>query len=100
MLLHILCALFLLPAVGFGLYYGFLCLAGLLARRPFYRAVGEPCHTFAIVIPAHNEETTLPDVLSSCAALDYPADKIKVYVIADNCTDETARIARSLGAEC
>jgi cellulose synthase/poly-beta-1,6-N-acetylglucosamine synthase-like glycosyltransferase len=100
MILQILCAIFLIPALLFGLYYGFLCLFGMRRRPPLPRALGEPCHSFAIVIPAHNEETILPDVLCSCADLDYPADKVKVYVIADNCTDQTARIARHYGTVC
>jgi cellulose synthase/poly-beta-1,6-N-acetylglucosamine synthase-like glycosyltransferase len=59
-----------------------------------------PSHSFAIVIPAHNEETTLPRALESCAALDYPKEKIAVYVIADNCTDRTAEVAWQHGAAC
>jgi cellulose synthase/poly-beta-1,6-N-acetylglucosamine synthase-like glycosyltransferase len=100
MLLQLLCGAFLAPALLFGLYYAFLCVAGLMMRPREYRTSADPCHTFAIVIPAHNEETTLPDVLHSCAALDYPRSKIKIYVIADNCSDQTARIARQHGAMC
>jgi glycosyltransferase involved in cell wall biosynthesis len=100
MILQLLSAAFLAPALGFALYYAFLCFVGLWSRPSPYRGVGDPCHSFAIVIPAHNEETTLPDVLCSCAALDYPADKVKVYVIADNCSDQTAHIARHYGANC
>ncbi|HET7639397.1 MAG TPA: glycosyltransferase family 2 protein, partial [Ktedonobacteraceae bacterium] len=52
---------------------------------------------FAILIPAHNEEVLLPGLIDSLAALVYPKDKYTVYVVADNCTDETARLARETG---
>jgi cellulose synthase/poly-beta-1,6-N-acetylglucosamine synthase-like glycosyltransferase len=53
---------------------------------------------FTILIPAHNEAGTLPRLLSSIAALDYPRDRIRVLVIADNCSDTTAAVARAAGA--
>jgi cellulose synthase/poly-beta-1,6-N-acetylglucosamine synthase-like glycosyltransferase len=52
---------------------------------------------FAIVIPAHNEEIMLDTLLDSLAALAYPKDRYTVYVVADNCTDRTAELARARG---
>ncbi len=53
-------------------------------------------HTnFAILIPAHNEIAVLEKLLTSLAALDYPEDHFAVYVVADNCTDTTAKLARA-----
>ncbi|MDB5308072.1 MAG: icaA [Gemmataceae bacterium] len=92
------CLIFLLPATAVCLGYLVLTLAGRSAVRP--QPPTEHIHTFAILIPAHNEETTLPATLRSLAGLDYPADKMRVYVVADNCTDRTAEVARSGGAEC
>lgn len=54
-------------------------------------------HTFAILVPAHNEEVLLPGLLESLAALEYPKDNYAVYVVADNCTDTTAQVARETG---
>ncbi len=52
----------------------------------------------AVVIPAHNEatsiEATLHSVLGQLRSID------RVIVIADNCTDETAEIAETAGAQC
>jgi GT2 family glycosyltransferase len=73
-------------------------LAGLLPRRR--PPCSAPRHTFAILIPAHNEETTLPAALRSVAALDYPPDRVRVCVVADNCTDGTAAVARAAGVTC
>jgi cellulose synthase/poly-beta-1,6-N-acetylglucosamine synthase-like glycosyltransferase len=52
---------------------------------------------FAILIPAHNEISILDKLLESLAALDYPKDKFTVFVVADNCTDATADLARATG---
>ncbi len=49
---------------------------------------------FAILIPAHNEETILGTLLESLSRLEYCRDLYTVYVIADNCTDTTAELAR------
>lgn len=61
---------------------------------------GVPKHTFAILIPAHNEENSISATLQSCGELNYPKEKYKVFVIADNCTDRTADIVRQNGATC
>ena len=53
---------------------------------------------FALVLPAHNEEGQIGDLLTDLAALDYPPGKFTVFVIADNCTDATADRARRGGA--
>ena len=52
---------------------------------------------FAILVPAHNEIDVLGTLLRSLAVLDYPQDHYAVYVVADNCTDTTAELARATG---
>ena len=52
---------------------------------------------FAILIPAHNEIAVLGKLLESLAALKYPKNHFDVYVVADNCTDTTAELARTTG---
>ena len=83
-----------------GLMVGYLLLltaAALLARRKT-DLPAEPGHHFAILVPAHNEEQLLPDTLASLAAQDYPSHLYAVHVVADNCTDRTADLARQAGA--
>lgn len=53
---------------------------------------------FLILIPAHNEERLLPDLLTSLQNLDYPKDLFQVHVVADNCTDQTAKVVEQTGA--
>ena len=54
---------------------------------------------FAVIVPAHDEELLIGATLASLAQLDYPADRFTVHVVADNCTDNTAAIARAAGAQ-
>lgn len=48
----------------------------------------------AVLVPAHNEELLIGRLLDSLAQVDYPRDRLRVFVIADNCADATAAIAR------
>src|SRR6266700_612479 len=58
-------------------------------------ATETPQYNFAILVPAHNEEVLLGNLLESLAALAYPKERYTVYVVADNCTDTTATLARA-----
>ncbi|MFA5562331.1 MAG: glycosyltransferase family 2 protein [Eubacteriales bacterium] len=53
---------------------------------------------YAVLIAARNEERVLPFLLDSLHKQSYPADRLTVYVVADNCTDGTARMAAAGGA--
>ncbi len=77
-----------------------LTLGGLLPSRrlPKTNATLAPRH-IAVVIPAHNEETDIARCVTSLLACDQPTGQFSVYVVADNCTDDTAACARAAGAE-
>jgi cellulose synthase/poly-beta-1,6-N-acetylglucosamine synthase-like glycosyltransferase len=53
--------------------------------------------TLTVLIPAHNEAASLPSTLASLIAQSQPPQRI--IVVADNCTDATADIARTAGVE-
>jgi cellulose synthase/poly-beta-1,6-N-acetylglucosamine synthase-like glycosyltransferase len=55
-------------------------------------------HRFAVLISARNEENVIATLVDSIHHQDYPQDLIDVYVIADNCDDNTAMAAREAGA--
>lgn len=98
MFLQGLCLALLVPAVVCCAYYLFLAAVQLLWGERRRSTATNATHTFAILIPAHDEEAALPTTLATCAALDYPADRFMVYVVADNCTDRTAEVAAAAGA--
>ena len=50
-----------------------------------------------MLIAARNEEAVIGQLIDSVKAQDYPQELIDVFVVADNCTDGTARIAREKG---
>ena len=54
--------------------------------------------TYGIVVSARNEEAVISNIVESAKRMNYPQDKLKVFVIAHNCTDNTARLAREAGA--
>jgi cellulose synthase/poly-beta-1,6-N-acetylglucosamine synthase-like glycosyltransferase len=51
-----------------------------------------------VLIPAHDEELTLPVTLRSVAEQEYPPGCVRVVVVADNCADATAAVAAAQGA--
>ncbi len=55
-------------------------------------------HRFMAIIPAHNEEAVVGNLIESLKNQDYNKELYDIYVIADNCTDNTAKIAREAGA--
>ena len=66
-------------------------------RRSHAPVGEESVSRFAIVVPAHNEELLIGTMLSSLTRIDYPTDRYDIHIIADNCTDRTADIARDAG---
>ncbi len=74
----------------------------LLALALAYRMVREPekrtarkTYTFAVLVPAHDEELLISGLCENLHALDYPQDHYRVFIVADNCTDRTADICRA-----
>ena len=55
-------------------------------------------HRFACLISARNESSVIGNLIQSINKQNYPKDMLDVIVIADNCTDNTAHIARANGA--
>lgn len=55
-------------------------------------------HKFMMILPAHNEQNVIGNLIESLKNLDYPDELYDIYVIADNCTDDTAKIAKDMGA--
>ncbi len=58
----------------------------------------EVLHRIAVLIAARNEQAVIGNLIDSIRAQSYPAEYVDIYVGADNCTDETARVAREHGA--
>jgi len=55
-------------------------------------------HKYAVVIAARNESNVIGQLIDSIKQQKYPYELVDIYVVADNCTDDTADVAREAGA--
>jgi 1,2-diacylglycerol 3-beta-glucosyltransferase len=71
-----------------------------LAAAPATPRRDEPSSTLRLdlVVPACDEEVGIGATIANLGALDYPKDRYRILVVADNCTDATARLAAEAGA--
>ena len=56
-------------------------------------------HKFLAIIPAHNEEAVVGNLIESLKNQNYPKNKYDICVIVDNCTDNTKDVAESYGVK-
>ena len=89
--LIVLLACCLLP-----LSYLYLLLLASLRKQVTFRSTSKL--RFAVAIPAHNEEMVIEGTIRTIRAVDYPEQLVDIYLVADHCEDQTAAIARRLGA--
>ena len=80
------------------LYQGFYVVVGLVRRRWQDRHQPSRLHRFAVIVSARNEEGVIGELLESLNRQNYPKELLDLYVVADNCTDDTAGAARQAGA--
>lgn len=83
--------------VFFTIYYFCISLFGILPRKKENKIL-TPETTFAVIVAAHNEERVVGELVNNLKRLRYPDELYDIFVIADNCTDQTAAIARKEGA--
>ncbi len=72
-----------------------ICSLVKLKEKPI---IEEKVNRFMAIIPAHNEENVIGPLVKSLREQRYPKEYFDIYVIADNCTDRTAEIAKREGA--
>lgn len=78
-------------------FYQLLYVPVALWRR--HRVVeNAPLRRYGVLISARNEEAVIAQLVESLRQQDYPAEYLDIYVVADNCTDNTAGAAREAGA--
>ncbi len=68
----------------------------LIGRKRVFKASQN--HKYAILIAARNEHMVIGQLIESIKRQEYPSELVDIYVIADNCTDETAEVAKKAGA--
>jgi glycosyltransferase involved in cell wall biosynthesis len=85
-----------LPVAAVTAYFAVEVLAGLLPGRTSSPSPAGDV-TAAIIVPAHDEEAVIEQTVR--ALREQAAPGVVVIVVADNCTDRTAELARTAGAE-
>lgn len=78
---------------AYQLFYIFVVL-----RKPVNHLKAKKNHRYAVVISARNESAVIGDLIHSIKVQNYPQELIDIFVIADNCTDNTASVAHDAGA--
>lgn len=77
-------------------YQVVFAVARLLKKRRRFTA--QKLCRYAVLIAARNESAVIAQLLESIRGQNYPQDLVHIYVVADNCTDNTAQIAAACGA--
>ena len=90
--------LLLLATVGAPVAYLFVLSVLAAVARSSANVEPTSSRRFAVVIPAHNEESTIAPTIQSVFRMAYPRTLFDVFVIADNCSDQTAAVSREQGA--
>ena len=80
-----------------GGYHTFVSLFAWFPRKE-KELITDKKHTFAMFVAAHNEQSVIGNMVESLVNLEYDKGLYDIYVIADNCTDNTAEAARNSGA--
>lgn len=71
---------------------------GLIHKRRAEQRAAAKLHRYAAVISARNEAGVIGELIESLKRQNYPQELLDIYVVADNCTDDTAAVARAAGA--
>jgi len=86
-------------AVPLALSCGYLLLLTLMSAAVPVPPRSSRQLRFDVVVPAHNEAAIIERTVASLRKIDWPADRFRIRVVADNCSDATAVLARSAGAD-
>ena len=79
---------------------GYTALMGIFCLLPGKKYPISPCETkFAVLIPARNEEQVITRLIESLKNQRYPEEMFDIFVIPNNCTDDTEEKALQAGVK-
>lgn len=91
--LNLMLMIFFTVCYSYQFFYAFYALK----KTPkVYKA--SKFHSFAVIISARNESSVIGNLIKSIKDQNYPRELVDIYVVADNCTDNTAEVASNAGA--
>lgn len=80
----------------FAIYFGIISIFSLFGKKKENQT--DIRLKFAVLIPARNEQNCIAGIIDSLKKQDYRQELIDIYVIPNNCTDNTATIALASGS--
>ena len=97
-ILEVLSAVFSVWMAAMLIYQLILGIFGFRRKAKDYQDY-DPKSRFLILVPAHNEEKVVKDIIENLQHMEYPKELYDFFIVADNCTDRTADVARQMGAK-
>lgn len=97
-MIQIIYYIFFILVLTYGLYF---MITGIFGFKNINKKVvknHKPKHKFAVLVASRNEEGVIENLVKSLLKQDYPKELFEVYVIPNNCTDDTEKIAKNAGA--
>ena len=85
--------------LSYALYFGITGLFGFKNMNKKLIKKHRAKNKFAILIASRNEEEVIPNLIKSLLKQNYPSDLFDIYVIPNNCTDNTEKVAKKSGAK-
>jgi cellulose synthase/poly-beta-1,6-N-acetylglucosamine synthase-like glycosyltransferase len=79
-------------------YYFVVSAFGWFKRKEVPAEQFPIVNKFIIFIAAHNEEKVIGNIIRNLKSINYPDNMYDIYVVADNCDDNTADVASKNGA--
>ena len=79
-------------------YFFIFAIAGLFPRKLKSNKEAAPVN-FGVLIPAYKEDKVIIDTAKAALSIDYPRDKFRVIVLADQCKPETISQLKEVGVE-
>ncbi len=92
----------IIKTVLYGIFFAMMAhyiifgIVGVFTKKKF--PVSEKKLRYGILIPTRNEQNVIANLVDSIAKSDYPQENLHVFVVAHNCSDKTAQMAREAGA--
>lgn len=77
-------------------HYVFFAFIGFFSYKKFPHT--DHKNRYGLIVPAKNEEAVIATIINSIRSANYPQELLDIFVVAHNCTDKTAAIARKMGA--
>ena len=87
----------LIVAGGVGMIYQGVCILISLFAKPTTFPDAPMDKRYAVLVSARNERAVIGNLIRDIQTQTYPSALIDIWLVADNCTDDTAQIARDLG---